>query len=85
MGAGAGLAPPDAAGDGWRLTLDAGFADFGATAAASQSEGVTGFSLAVADPGAVLDRARASRVPVVGSVVGSVLRLLGADVAIAPL
>ena len=80
-----GLAPPDAAGDGWRLTLDAGFADFGVTAAASQPEGVTGFSLAVADPGAVLDRARASGVPVVGPVVGPVLRLLGADVTIAPL
>ena len=88
-----GLAPPVAAGDGWRLTLDAGFADFGATAAASQPEGVTGFSLAVADPSAVLDRARASGVPVVGSVVrsvvgpvvASVLRLLGADMTIAPL
>ena len=63
------------------LPIYAGFADFGATAAASQPEGVTGFSLAVADPGAVLDRARACGLPVVGAVV----RLLGADVTIAPL
>ena len=52
-----GLAPPIRTGAAWRLALDEGTIDF--VEAGARGEGIAGFSLAVADPGKVLDAARA--------------------------
>ena len=59
-----GRPEPTGQADHWRVALNDGFADFKATAHAGGSVGVTGFTLAVADPDTVLQRARAAGLPV---------------------
>lgn len=69
-----GLADPSAQGPGWRLGLGDGFADFTPADDATRGDSVAGFSLAVADPEAVLARARSCGL----AVKGNSLALLGA-------
>ena len=75
-----GLPAPLARGGAWRLVLDEGFIEVEA-APPGQADGVAGFTLAVSDVEAVLARARAAGLPVVGSQVG----LLGARLDLQPL
>jgi hypothetical protein len=53
-----GLGPARRTGDGWRLGLDGGAVDF--RTADARGEGIVGCALAVADRGAMLERARAA-------------------------
>ena len=62
----------------WRVALTDGFADFRTTTLTLGGDGVAGFTLAVAEPGAVLERARLAGLKVNGSQV----ELLGADLTI---
>lgn len=73
---------PEPRGDAWRVTLDGGFADFEPMPPGMDGiDAVSGFTLAVADPAAVCDRARAA-----GLVVdGAQLELLGARCTLLPL
>ena len=73
-----GCAAPTHQGGSWRLALDAGFADFQPTQTSNAAEGVAGFTLAVADPKAVLARALAQGLPVVEGRV----TVLGAELAL---
>ena len=75
-----GRPAPTGQGHGWRVALADGFADFQPTDTSSAAEGVAGFSLAVVDPDAVLGRASALGLPVVGGciqVLGTSLSLQG--------
>lgn len=60
-----GLALPTALGARQRLLLDGGWVDF--EHADTRGEGIVGYTLAVADLAAVLDRARALKLPVHGN------------------
>ncbi|MEO6623341.1 MAG: VOC family protein [Burkholderiaceae bacterium] len=73
-----GRPAPVALGDRWRIALTDGFADFKASPTARASAGVAGFTLAVAEPGAVLERARAAGLPVSGQS----FALMGADLVL---
>jgi hypothetical protein len=73
-----GSPAPTDQGGGWRVALDDGFADFQPTRTDSTAEGVAGFTLAVADPQAVLARALTLGLPVVDGRV----RVLGAELAL---
>lgn len=71
---------PQRHGDGWRVRLSDGFVDMVA-APAGTHEGITGFTLELADPAAVLARARG-----LGLVVdGDQVRWLGATLTLKPL
>ena len=63
-------------GNQWRIALTDGFADFRASPDPGSSAGVAGFTLAVADPDAVLQRARVLGLPVHGQC----FALMGAEV-----
>jgi hypothetical protein len=73
-----GRPDPEADGERWRVALTDGFVDF--EPARGATEGVAGFTLAVADADAVLDAARVAGLSVDGSCIG----LLGARVQIEP-
>jgi hypothetical protein len=73
-----GCPAPMDQGDRWRVALSEGFADFQATRSDSAAEGVAGFTLAVADPAAVL--ARASTLGL--AVVEGRVQILGAELAL---
>ena len=60
-----GCASPTQQGGSWRVALDEGFADFQPTHPGNAADGVAGFTLAVADPAAVLAHASAQGLPVV--------------------
>ena len=70
---------PAAVANAWRVLLDDGFADV--VAGPAGRDGVAGFTLAVAEPAAVLAAARAAGLPVQGHRV----ELLGAQLQIEPL
>ena len=82
---------PARRGDGWRLALTEGFVDVlpptghdagqGGGHNGGRHDSITGFTLAVADPAAVLAAARGLGLPVDGLSVG----LLGAQIALVPL
>ena len=55
------LAPPSASSAGWRVLLEDGFADF--VTEAQGQDGVAGFTLAVADPAAMLGAAQRAGLP----------------------
>ena len=79
-----GLAAPVAQGLAFRLALDNGFADFVPLADGGDGrEGVAGFTLAMADPEAVLARARLAGLAVHDE--GRALTLLGATLSLVPL
>ena len=59
-----GLAAPQPLGQGWRLPLDGGSVEF--VAAGVRGEGIDGYTLAVADIGAVQARARQIGLPLQG-------------------
>jgi len=71
-----GRPEPEAVGERWRVGLTDGFADF--VAVPGSREGVAGFTLAVAEPEAVLAAARASGLAVDGQRIG----FLGAQLEI---
>lgn len=75
-----GRPAPNAIGGNLRLALTDGFADFMASPAQSRSAGVTGFTLAVAEPDAVLARALAAGL----SVSGQGFRLMGTELTLQP-
>jgi len=70
---------PQRQGGGWRLALDQGFADF--QPSADGQDGISGYTLAVADPAGVLARARAAGL----AVDGAQLQLLGVACTLLPL
>ncbi len=74
-----GRPAPHPHGDGWRVALDQGFADF--VPSADGLDGISGFTLAVADPAAVCARAVAAGLAVHGAQV----QLLGVDCALVDL
>lgn len=59
-----GLAAPQPLGQGWRLPLDGGSVEF--VTAGARGEGIDGYTLAVADVGAVQARARQIGLPLQG-------------------
>ena len=67
-----GLGAAEAHGEAWRLALDGGWVEF--VAAGARGEGIAGFTLAVADLPAVLDRA--ARIGLAGA--GGAVQLVGA-------
>ncbi len=73
-----GRPAPTGQANGWRVALVDGFADFQSTGTGSAVEGVAGFSLAVVDPDAVLARASALGLPVVGGCI----RVLGTSLSL---
>ena len=73
-----GRPAPTDQGDRWRVALADGFADFQPTRNGNTAEGVAGFTLAVADPQAVLARALTLGLPVVDERVS----ILGTELAL---
>jgi Glyoxalase-like domain len=71
-----GLGEPLPEGGGWRLALREGVIDF--VSSGGRGEGVAGYTLAVADPAAVVQRAQRLGLAVAGQTV----RLMGVDVAL---
>lgn len=71
-----GRPAPVAAGRGWRVALDEGFAEF--QPSADGLDGISGYTLAVADPAAVLARARDAGLDVADAAV----HLLGTTVTL---
>ena len=74
---------PERRGEGWRVALTDGFADVLPTTGQTdgKTDGITGFTLAVADPASTLAAARGLGLPVEGQCVGAV----GAQLTLLPL
>ena len=77
-----GRPAPVAAAGGWRVALDEGFAEV--QPSADGLDGITGYTLAVAEPAAVLARARAAGLPVAEGQLQQ-LQLMGTALTLQPL